>query len=418
MTIHPIFAALRKHKSGVVLIALQIAFTLAIVCNALFIIGQRIERISSATGITERDLFLVSQQWVGAPKADDEKGVDMLDSMQKEDLAALRNMPDVASVTPTNSLPLYTSSWTGTVGLRPGDGNYDASGAGTARVAYYFVDDQALAVLGVKLDAGRFFRSDEVINISSRDQRRPSVSVITKALAKKLFPDGNALGQAIYLDGAAAPVRVIGVIDRLQAPAWVKSFSWNSILIPARLNSNFSRYAVRAKPGRENAAMKAVPSVLYSVNPMRVLDDRSLQSFADIRSEAYQSDMGMAIMMGAVCIILLGVTTAGIIGLTSFWVGQRHKQIGVRRALGARKIDILCYFQVENLAISSGGAVIGVAMAIGLNFWLMSYFDTDRIPVPWVMLGVALVLFLGQVAVFIPARRASNVSPAAATRGA
>ncbi|MGH8126085.1 MAG: ABC transporter permease, partial [Rhodanobacteraceae bacterium] len=67
MTLHPILAALRKHKAGVTLITLQIALTLAIVCNAVFIIGQRIERIQRPTGLDEQNLFELTQSWVGAP---------------------------------------------------------------------------------------------------------------------------------------------------------------------------------------------------------------------------------------------------------------------------------------------------------------------------------------------------------------
>ena len=94
MTVHPIIAALRKHKAGVVLIALQIALTLAIICNAIFIIGQRIERVNQPTGMhEENDLFLITQHWVGAPSADDPAGLEKLDSMQQADLAALRNLP-------------------------------------------------------------------------------------------------------------------------------------------------------------------------------------------------------------------------------------------------------------------------------------------------------------------------------------
>jgi putative ABC transport system permease protein len=117
-----------------------------------------------------------------------------------------------------------------------------------------------------------------------------------------------------------------------------------------------------------------------------------------------------------VCLILIGVTAAGIVGLTSFWVGQRHRQIGVRRALGARKADILHYFQAENLLIAGIGAVIGVLLAIGLNLWLMHHYEMDRLPVLYVIAGVAAVLMLGQAAVFAPARRASNVPPVVATR--
>ncbi len=112
---------MRKHKAGVVLIALQIALTLAIVCNAVFIIGQRIERVNRPTGLDESNLFLVSQQWVGAPSGDDAGSVEKLDSLQLTDLAALRALPDVASVAPINSLPLLNSSWNGAVDLKPGD---------------------------------------------------------------------------------------------------------------------------------------------------------------------------------------------------------------------------------------------------------------------------------------------------------
>ncbi len=104
--------------------------------------------------------------------------------------------------------------------------------------------------------------------------------------------------------------------------------------MPTRLDANFSRYAVRTKPGQLDAVMHAVTPALYKANPMRVLDDDSVRSFAEIRDKAYRADRGMAILMGVVCLILLCVTAAGIVGLTSFWVGQRHRQIGVRRALG------------------------------------------------------------------------------------
>ncbi|WP_458071472.1 ABC transporter permease [Rhodanobacter sp. BL-MT-08] len=416
MTTHPILAALRKHKAGVVLIALQIALTLAIVCNAIFIIGQRIERVHRVTGIDESNLFLVTQQWVGAPDADDLAGVEKLDSMQREDLVALRNLPDVASVAPINSLPLLNSSWNGAISLKPGG---EMRKGGNTRTTFYFGDEQMLSTLGVRLVAGRAFTVSDVQHRSMHDQTEPTVVIVTKPIADKLFPGGNAVGKAMYLDGSTAPTTIIGVIERLQVPgtgSWTNSFTYNATLEPLRVDANYSRYVLRAKPGRMEAAMQGMPSTLYKINPMRVLDDDSVKSFADIRAEAYRADVGMAILMGVVCLVLLGVTAAGIVGLTSFWVGQRHRQIGVRRALGARKIDILHYFQIENLMIAGAGAVIGVALAVGLNAWLMQHFEMDRIPVAYVLVGLVALVALGQAAVFVPARRASNVSPIEATR--
>jgi len=143
-----------------------------------------------------------------------------------------------------------------------------------------------------------------------------------------------------------------------------------------------------------------------------------VQSFSDIRAKAYRADRGMAILMGVVCLILLGVTAAGIVGLTSFWVGQRHRQIGVRRALGARRIDILRYFQIENLLIAGVGVVLGILLAIALNLWLMTHYEMERLPVLYVVAGVLVMLVIGQGAVFVPARRASHVPPVVATRAA
>ena len=418
MTIHPILAALRKHKAGVVLISLQIALTLAIVCNAIFIIHSRIDRVTRPTGLDESNLFLVAQQWVGAPSGDDPASVEKLDTMLREDLDALRNMPDVASVTPTNSVPLLNSSWDGAVSLKPGS---ELRKEGNTRTAYYYGDDQMLSTFGVHLIAGRAFNAGDVQHQAMRDQRDPSIAIVSKPIADKLFPQTDAVGKVIYLNGSTAPVTVVGVVERLQTSSvdsWNNSFAYNSTLVPARIDANFSRYVIRAKPGRLDTAMRAIPSTLYGVNPMRVLDDDSVKSFADIRAQAYRADMGMAILMSVVCLILLGVTAAGIVGLTSFWVGQRHRQIGVRRALGARKIDILHYFQLENLMIAGVGAVIGILLAVGLNLWLITRFEMDRMPVIYVLAGVVAVMALGQIAVFVPARRASNVSPVSATRAA
>lgn len=415
MTMHPTLAALRRHKAGVVLIALQIALTLAIVCNAIFIIGNRIDRIHRPTGLNEVNLFMVSQGFVGAPTGDDQASIDKLDALQVADLATLRNLPDIESVTPINSLPIANSTWSGGVSTKPDEKNEPA------HVVYFFGGKDLLKTLGVRLAVGRDFTDTEVGNRAFRAPNKPPVAIVSQALADKLFPDHDALGKTIYFDGSSAPTRIIGIVERLQAStvdAWANDFAWNTALIPTRLDGSFSRYAVRAKPGRLDAAMQAAKDALYKANPMRVFyfDGAGAKAFSDIRARAYRADRGMAMLMGAICVILLAITGAGIVGLTSFWVGQRHKQIGVRRALGARKLDILRYFQTENLLIAGGGALIGILLAVGLNLLLMKSYEMDRLPLAYVLLGVAVVLALGQLAVFGPARRAANVPPVVATR--
>lgn len=419
MTVPPIFAALRKHKSGVVLISLQIALTLAIVCNAVFIIAQRIDRVNRPTGIDESNLITVTQYWVGAPSSGNQAGIDKLDSMQLRDLSTLRQIPGVVNVAPINSLPLLRSAWDGGVSTKPQislgrKSSYD-------RATFYITDQHGLKTLGLDLVAGRNFRANEITHSSMRATMKAPQVMLTRALANKLFPGDSALGKTVYLNGTSRPTTVIGVVARMQTPHVGKFgsiWSWSSVIVPGRYNEFYSRYIVRTKPGQMASVMKAVKPALYKADPMRVMGDDAVHSFAQIRAEAYRRDIGMAILMGVISLILIAVTGAGIVGLTSFWVGQRHKQIGVRRALGARKIDILRYFQTENLIIAGIGAVVGIVMAVGLNLVLMQHLAMPRLPIWMVLVGVVLVLVLGQIAVFVPARRASRVSPALATRAA
>ena len=140
--------------------------------------------------------------------------------------------------------------------------------------------------------------------------------------------------------------------------------------------------------------------------------------FSEVRAQHFGQERGLAVLLGVVCVILLSVTAAGIVGLSSLWVSQRTRQIGVRRACGARKIDILRYFQIENLLIAGGGAVVGAPFAFGLNEWLMRLFEMMRLPPIYVAIGIVAMLMLGQAAVLVPARRASNVPPIVAARSA
>jgi len=90
----------------------------------------------------------------------------------------------------------------------------------------------------------------------------------------------------------------------------------------------------------------------------------------------------------------------------------------VRRALGATRSAILAYFQTENVMIAAVAAVVGVALALGLNLWMVTTFEMSRIGVAYVASGAVAVVLLGQLAVLWPALRAASIPPALATRAA
>jgi len=124
----------------------------------------------------------------------------------------------------------------------------------------------------------------------------------------------------------------------------------------------------------------------------------------------------MVWMLMLVCVVMLAVTAFGIVGLTSFWVGQRRRQIGIRRAVGATRGHIMQYFQTENFLLSGAGVVLGMALAFGINLYLMRHYEITRMP--WYYLPVSAVALwvLGQLAVLGPALRAAAVPPVVATR--
>ncbi len=407
MTVLPILAALKRHKAGTVLIALQIALTLAIVCNALFIIQQRVAHVVRPSGVMESELLTVQNRWVGVDDASTE-------ALTRGDLVALRGLAGVADASYSNSYPLRGGGMSLGIKLNP-----DARKSMT-QAAIYFSDDHSLNTLGAKLVAGRNFRPDEITWITENAFDAPAQVIITKALADKVFPHGTALGKTVYLLDTPKPSTIIGVVERLQVPwsgAWADKFVEYSVLVPYQAVSTSGSYLIRSKPGQLAAITQSVPAMLFKLNRMRVIPpERGVRTFAQVRERSYKSDRGMALLMGLICVVLLAITAAGIVGLTSFWVGQRRKQIGVRRALGATRHDILSYFLTENLLIGAGGVAVGAVLAVGMNLWMVSQFEMSRFPLTYVAGGVAALLALGQAAVLAPALRASRVSPVEATR--
>jgi putative ABC transport system permease protein len=407
MELRPILSAMRRNKVGAIVIAVQMAVTLAILCNGLFIIEQRVALSQRPTGTDEANIFAITNQWVGDP-AD-------LSARLAADLAALRSLPGVVDAYATNSYPLTDGGWSEGISLNPEQKH------STTPSALYFADEHGLKALGLKLIVGRNFSSAEVVDRRITDLTPPPGVIVTRALADKLFPHGDALGQSIYVQFQKHRTPIIGIVEKLQVP-WVSAGGWGSkfndysILEPFRFVAQYSFYVVRAQPGQLAAAMRAAQRTLFDVNRARVLE--KTRSLTEARAEVYRDDRGLAVILGVVCAALLAVTAFGIVGLTSYWVAQRRRQIGIRRALGATRQAIIRYFQTENFLIAATGAALGVAMAISLNLWMVSSFEMERLHTAYAFVGAIIVLLLGQAAVLWPALRAASIPPALATRGA
>jgi putative ABC transport system permease protein len=409
MQFRPIISAMRRNKVGAILIAVQMAITLAILCNALFIIEQRMALSKRPTGVDEANVVVLDNQWVGNPP-------DLI-ARQQGDLAALRALPGVLDAFATNTVPLSDSGSTEGISLHP-----DQKTA-SATAALYFGDEHAIAALGLKLIAGRNFNSDEITDkLGYNDIKPPSAVIITKGLADKLFPNASAVGQSIYDDFSKGQVPIVGVIDRLQVPwvsagGWGSTFNDNSFIVPFRFVGPYPNlYVMHVQPGQAAAVIQAAPKKLFDISRARVIG--KTRPMTVLRTEIYKDDKGLAVILAVVCAALLAVTAFGIVGLTSYWVAQRRRQIGIRRALGATRNAIIQYFQTENLLIAGAGAAIGVALAVSLNLWMVSAFAMERLNTGYALIGAIVVMLLGQAAVLWPAMKAASIPPALATRAA
>lgn len=397
--------AIYRKKFGAVLIAVQIAVTLAILSNALTLIVDRLSWSSRSTGIDETNTFFASAE-----------NVDVAGNVSAEltsDLGVLRAIPGVVDAYSTNSYPLQGGGWSMNVGLTP------SQKTPSAVTSYYFGDDHALRTFDLKLIAGRNFSPSEIVDRDANSFPPVSGFIVTRALANKLFPAGDALGKSIYIENAAVPTPIIGIVDRLQGPfvstsGYFANFAENSVIAPYRVLEGYTTFAVRAAPGQLNQVMKNVEKTLGSMNGGRII---SVQSMSEVRRTAFRKDRGLAWVLGAVTATLVAVTAFGMFGLTSYWVSQRRRQIGIRRALGATRRAILRQFQRENFVIASSGALAGIALSLALNLWLVAHFEMIRIHGVQVGGAAVAMLLLGQIAVYWPARHAASIPPALAVRG-
>ena len=401
MEIGPIWRAMLRNKTGAILIALQIAVTMAIMVNAISIMQERGRMMARPSGVDEPNIFSISS--IGFAENFNERATI------EEDLAALRAMPGVVNAIQSNSVPLSGGGWSMGLQTEPG-AEIDGTG-----VALYFVDEHALETFGLNLLAGENFSATEVQWRNRGDTDWPDRTIITHAMAEALFPDDpdSALGKTVYINDDE-PITISGIIEQMQAP-WN---GWDGVervmLTPQHTLFGATRYIIRTEPGQRDALMPQVEKLLAESNRDRIV--RSMRTMDETRERSYRGDASMIKILTFTIILLIAVTSLGIVGLASFSVNRRTKQIGTRRALGASKVAILRYFMSENFLISLVGVLLGAALTVGLNIVMIEAFSLTRIT--WYLVPAAMLMLLavGQAAVLGPARRASTVPPAVATR--
>ena len=396
---------------------LQVAFTCAIFCNAAFLIIQRMHRLGAISGLDEKALSVVGVYDTGDGNPA---------STHAGDLAALRAIPGIQAAAMVSNLPM--------------SGNQSSSGAcgslgaihaamkarsievpGCAEPDEYDGGTDVLRTLGLRLVSGRDFRADEYV------QGKPHVAasnvpavIITEALARDLFPHGQAIGRSLYFGAAGFHgngTPIIGVVAHLGRGNLVKGVANDrAMLLPVEPADSDAQFILRSRPQDWERVIRAAVAALAPRVPNRQVSISSSQTYVQMRAAYFRHDTTMIGLLLSAASGLLFVTALGIAGLASFWVQQRRRSIGIRRAIGATRGDILRYFQTENFLIVSAGVLLGAVVATGLNLALMHAYELPRLPLIYLPIGALAMWLLGQLAVLSPALRAAAVPPVVATR--
>jgi len=396
----PMMSSLLRNKTGPMLVALQIAVTLAIVINSLFIVLQRLEKMNRDPGMDVDNVIVTYVRGFG-------EDFDVVDSISN-DINLIKSIPGIVAATVASHVPL-SGSGSGTILRTVPDETIDAINTGSFRWS-----EEGLDALGIELSRGRNFYPEEVDYVFMTSDNGTPVSVlVTQALADDLFGEEDALGKTVYW-GSMEPSTVVGIIDHMHG-SWVNWTSLGNVVIqPGKPAYTTNKYIIRVEPGMRDELMPIIEQKLGESNRQRVV--KRVRSLQEMAANSYRRDRGMAIILSIVISLLIGLTALVIVGLSSFHVTQRTRQIGTRRALGAKRIDIIRQFMLENWLVTTAGAVLGVMLTFAVAYWLEATFELERLDWRFLPAGIVILWALSSLSVVEPARRAAAVPPAVATR--
>ncbi|HEV2382262.1 MAG TPA: ABC transporter permease [Terriglobia bacterium] len=286
----------------------------------------------------------------------------------------------------------------------------------------YQVDPGYLSVMKIPLERGRFFTTQD-------DEHSPPVVVIDDVLASEFFPNQDPLGRLIHFSGASGPSQIVGVVGHVKQ--WgLDSDDQNTlraqIYEPMRQQSDEAMglvsggvgVAVRtSSPDGPEGMVEPLRRTLHQMNGEMVV--YGFESVQNIISDSISDRRFSMILLGVFAALALLLASVGIYGVTSFLVGRRTQEIGIRVALGAQRRDVLWLVLGNGARMALIGVAMGLVAALGLTRILTKYsllFGVSATD-PLTLLAVALLLtIVALTACYIPARRALRVDPVVALR--
>jgi putative ABC transport system permease protein len=288
-----------------------------------------------------------------------------------------------------------------------------------------------LDIKGIVVQQGRFFNKEDA-------RRGSNVVVLGSTAVPQLFGFSDPIGKTVLIGSSA--FRVVGVLrPRLEAVAPGGADTANpdqELYMPLKTARNrFGNLQVVEQSGGTNFERVQLNEITLAVHNENLVSqtaemarillkrhhphtvDYEIQVPLELLRQAQREKRIWNIVLGSIAGILLLVGGIGIMNIMLATVTERTREIGIRRAMGARRLDITIQFLVETVALSTIGGIIGIIVGVGSPWFLTAIFGIDAY-VAWWTVVLAFVISVGTGIVFgvYPARRAAAMSPIEALR--
>jgi putative ABC transport system permease protein len=266
------------------------------------------------------------------------------------------------------------------------------------------------------VDNGRDLRENDI-------QYSADICLLGPEVVEKVFPNMNPVGQTVRVDNK--PLKVIGVLQK--QPAMFGESRDNYIIMPITTwQSAYGKYnnsvniTVKA-PDKEsyNDVIEAAIGHFRKIRKVPVGEPDDFYIFSNESMITQVNDITGPIKIGALAVSLVALIAAGvgIMNIMLVSVTERTKEIGIRKAIGARKSSILIQFLIEAIILCFLGGVLGIALGIGIGNFAGSFLNAQTaIPYDWVILGITMCVIIGLIFGTYPAYKAANLDPIEALR--
>ena len=404
-------ASRERHRARSTLVVVQVALALVLLISSGLMIRtfQALRHVNP--GFTNPEQLLTMSLSIPSAQVKEPEAVVRMHQAIMEKIAGI---PGVASVGLTSIIPMTNSGWHDPIFAS--DKTYGPGQLPAIR-AFKFLSPGLLKTMGNTLVAGREFTWEDAYGL------RP-VAMVSENLARELWKEPSAaIGKQIRESNASAWREVVGVVSDerdegvdKKAPAiaffpmLMNHFEGDEFQVRRTMS-----YVIRSPRAGSNGFVNEVSRAVWSVNPnLPLAGVRTLEEVVRASMARTSFTLVMLMIAGAMA-LLLGI--AGIYGVISYSVSQRTREIGIRMALGAQRLEITRMFVRYGLGLAAIGIACGLVVAIALGRVMTSLlFETSPMD-PLTYLAVCLSLAAAAViASYVPALRATGVNPVTALR--